>query len=66
MIYHAQDDCLCDLREEGGDCKECHKMPHHIIITGAAGRAFTHINIPYTSLRSPPIQNFNSTRVKAN
>ncbi len=35
-----------DLKE-GGDCKECHGMSHHIIIiSGTAGRAFTHIDIP--------------------
>ncbi len=55
-----------DLREEGDDCKERYKMSHHIItMTGTTGRAFTHIDMPYTSFHRITIQNFDSTRVKA-
>ncbi len=53
------------LEKKEGDCKECHETIHHIVmITGAAGKAFTQINIPYTSLPSQSIQNFYSTQVK--
>ncbi len=53
-----------DLREKEGDCKECHGMHHHIITTVLAGGAFPHIDIPYISFHSLPIQNFDSTWVK--
>ncbi len=67
MIYHIQDNHLWwPQRKERSDCKECHRMRHHIITTiGAAGRAFTHIDILYTLFHSLPIQNFDSTWIKA-
>ncbi len=55
-----------DIRKEGDDCKACHRAPHHIItMTGTAGRSFTHVDIRFTLFHSLPIQNFDSTRVKA-
>ncbi len=54
------------LREEGSDCKECHRTTHHIItMTGTVGMASTYVDIPYTSFHSLLIQNFNSMRVEA-
>ncbi len=56
-----------DIREEGSDCKKCYETPHNVIATtGTADRAFIHVDILYTSFHSLPIQNFDSTRVKAN
>ncbi len=47
MIYDARNDCG-DLREEGGDCKECHGVPRHIItMIGLAGRALYKILIKH-------------------
>ncbi len=46
-----------DLREEGGTCNECHGAPIRITTTtDAAGRAFTHADIPYTLFHSLPIK----------
>ncbi len=66
IIYHARDNVCGDLWEEGGDCKKYHETLLYITtMTGAAGRAFTHINILYTSFCCLPVQNFSSTRVEA-
>ncbi len=53
-----------DYRKEDGDCKECHGMPQQIIMTGTESRAFTHIDISYTSFHSLRIQNSGSNELK--
>ncbi len=46
MIYNAPSSPICDdLRKEGGDYKEYHRMLHHNMLTSTAGRPFTHIDI---------------------
>ncbi len=55
-----------DLREEDSDWKECHGTSHHIIMmTSVVGMLFTCVDIPNTSFHNLPIQNFDSTWVKA-
>ncbi len=46
MICHTREMTIYgNLREEGGDNKECCRMTQHIIMTGAAGRTSTHVDI---------------------